>query len=124
LLEPGLLHGERKHTCRWPGPAPEISMTGPRVGSTVPTQTAPVLAEGAPRRARVLAVTLLCLLFGSRALDLLGGITFRNVTTSSYLQVLWTAALFVVPVLYAFPGPLCCPARLRADLACGHCALA
>ncbi|HTW09980.1 MAG TPA: hypothetical protein VME46_20930, partial [Acidimicrobiales bacterium] len=80
-------------------------MTGPRVGSTVTTQTAPVLAEGAPPRARMLAVTLLCLLFGTRALDLLGGITFPNVTTSSYLQVLWTAALFLVPVLYAFPGP-------------------
>ncbi|HTW06112.1 MAG TPA: hypothetical protein VME46_01285, partial [Acidimicrobiales bacterium] len=88
-------------------------MTGPRVGSTVTTQTAPVLAEGAPRRARVLAVTLLCLVFGSRALDLLGGITFRNVTTSSYLQVLWTAALFLVPVLYAFPGPRLVLARHR-----------
>ena len=56
----------------------------------------PGIAGDAPRRATVIAVTVLCLLLAVKVIEAYG--------PDWPTQVPWVVALFVVPLLYAFPG--------------------
>jgi two-component system, NarL family, sensor histidine kinase DesK len=65
----------------------------------------------ASRRASILAVAVLCLLLLSRVTDIL--VVYGRVTAAAVLQVCFTVALFVVPLLYPFRGPRRALARYR-----------
>jgi two-component system sensor histidine kinase DesK len=61
-----------------------------------------VRADDASRRASVLAAAVLCLLFAVRVADVVA--LHGPVTAEALLQVPFTVALFIVPVLCAFAG--------------------
>jgi len=60
------------------------------------------LSGQASRWASALAAAVLCLLLVERVTDILG--LHGRVTVAALSQVAFTAALFFVPLLYAFPG--------------------